>query len=234
MTEPHRHRSTGAASQLSREEFSVREAIGGPRGVLESVLPTLLFVVLLVTTRDLRIAGGAAVLVVVIALVARLVQRQSPSSVIGGLIAAVVGALWAVRTGEGGDFYAPGLITNAIALAVVLLSIAVGRPLVGVVIGLLEPRMSDWRERPRARRVYTRATWLFAALYAAKLAVQLPLYLSGAVAALGVVKLLMGLPLFALVAYVVWLMHRRALRESTPTDRAHSSAQQPQSSVDER
>ena len=202
----------GAVSQLRQEKFSVRDAVGGPRGILESIVPTLLFVVLFVITRDLRIAGGAAVAAVLIALVARLIQRQSPSSVFGGLIAAVIGAIWAVRTGEGTDFYAPGLVTNAVALVVVLLSIAIRQPLVGVVIGMLDERVASWREDPDARRTYTYATGLFAALYAAKLAVQLPLYLTGAVSALGVAKLLMGLPLFALVAYVVWLMHRGLLR----------------------
>lgn len=222
MTQMRRRSATGAASQLGREDFSVRDAVGGPRGIVESVLPTLLFIVLFVATRDLRIAGGAAVAAVVVALLARLIQRQSTTSAIGGLLAAVVGAVWAVRTGDGGDFYAPGLITNAIALVVVLVSIAARFPLVGVMVGLLEPRVAHWREHPDTRRAYTRATWLFAGLYAAKLAVQLPLYLAGAVAALGVAKLLMGLPLFALVVYAVWLMHRAVLR-GMPEPPAHRS-----------
>ena len=59
--------------------------------------------------------------------------------------------------------------------------------------------------------VYTRATLLFAGLYAAKLAVQLPLLLTGQVAALGAAKIAMGLPAFAVIAYLVWLMHRGLL-----------------------
>ena len=62
-----------------------------------------------------------------------------------------------------------------------------------------------------AVRTYRRGTWLLAALYGVKGAVQLILWQSGAVAALGIVKLVMGLPLFALVVWVIWLMHRALL-----------------------
>lgn len=214
----------GLAAVLQEEQFSVRDAMGGPRGILESVLPTLLFIVLFVITRDVRLSAIAAVAVVVVALVARLVARQSLSSVLGGLIGVVIGAIWAIRTGEGSDLFAPGLVINAVTLVILLISLLARRPLLGLMISLLDGRVADWAEDPDARRVYTRATGVFIGLYAAKLLVQLPLYLAGAVTALGVAKLVMGLPLFALAAWIVWLMHRallvrreaRALRSQEP------------------
>lgn len=204
-------RRSGLGAVLQEEDFSVSDAIGGPRGIAESVLPTLLFVVLYVVTRSVTVAAGAAVAVVAVMLVARLVRRESPSTVIGGLIGVGLGAVLAIRSGEGSDFYWPGILINAVSLLVVLASLALRRPLVGLLIGVLDPRVQDWALDPDARRVYTRATWLFAGLYAAKLAVQLPLLLTGQVAALGIAKLAMGLPAFAVVAYLVWLMHRGLL-----------------------
>lgn len=204
-------RRSGLGAVLQEEDFSVSDAIGGPRGIAESVLPTLLFVVLYVATRSVTVAAVAAVAVVAVMLVARLVHRESPSSVIGGLIGVGLGAVLAIRSGEGSDFYWPGILTNAVSLLVVLISLALRRPLVGLLVGVLDPRVKDWAQDPDARRVYTRATWLFAGLYAAKVAVQLPLLLTGAVAALGVAKLAMGLPAFAVIAYLVWLMHRALL-----------------------
>lgn len=201
----------GMGKLLQEEEFSVAEAVGGPRGILESVAPTLLFVVLYVATRSVMIAAVAAVAVVLIALIVRIVQRQSPATVLGGLLGVALGAVLAVRSGEGSDFYAPGIVINAVSLVVLLVSLAARRPLVGLFIGVLDPRVEDWAEDPDARRVYHRATWLFAGLYAAKLAVQVPLLLTGQVAALGVAKLAMGLPAFAVIAYLVWLMHRSLL-----------------------
>src|SRR5690606_9174046 len=135
---------------------------------------------LFVATRDVTLSAIAAVVVVVVALIARLIARQSPSQVLGGLLGVVIGAIWAIRSGEGSDLFAPGLVINAVTLAILLISVLAGRPLLGLLVSLLDPRVADWREDPDARRVYTRATGVFVALYAAKLLVQVPLYLAGA------------------------------------------------------
>ena len=47
-------------------------------------------------------------------------------------------------------------------------------------------------------------TWMWAALFGLRVAVQAPLWAAGAVAALGVAKLALGLPLFALGAWATW------------------------------
>ncbi|MGP9537118.1 DUF3159 domain-containing protein [Brachybacterium sp. AOP43-C2-M15] len=214
---PGSSRRGGLGAVLQEEEFSVAQAVGGRRGIAESVLPTLLFVVLFVVTRSVAVAAGGAVAVVVVLLVARIVQRQSPATVLGGLLGVALGAVLAIRSGEGSDFYWPGIVINAVTLALLLTTLALRRPLVGILVGLLDPRVQDWAQDPEARRVYSRATLLFVVLYAAKLGVQLPLLLTGQVAALGAAKIAMGLPAFAVIAYLVWLMHRGLLarREQT-------------------
>lgn len=215
----------GLGAVLQEEQFSVQQAVGGPRGIAESVLPTLLFVVLFVATGSVTVAAVAAVAVVVVALLARLVARQSLNGVLGGLVGVGVGAIWAVTTGEGTDFYAPGLIINAVTVVVLLISLGVRRPLVGLMIGVLDPRVADWTADPDARRTYTRATWLFAAMYASKLLVQVPMFFTGQIAALGVAKLVMGLPLFALVAWIVFIMHRALLIRRDARAEAAAGAQ---------
>lgn len=203
---------SGAGALLTQEEFSVAQAIGGPRGVAESVLPTLLFVILYVTTRDLWIACGAAVAAVVIAILVRLMQRQSISSAIGGLLGVILGGVLALRTGQGSDFYTPGLVINGVAFLVLLITVIARHPLVGHLVAMLDPQMADWRDLAPARRVYTVATGMFMGLYLLKLLVQVPLLLTNQVAALGVAKIAMGLPAFAIVVYLTWLMHRSLLR----------------------
>ena len=79
---------SGMGAVLVGEEFSVGDAVGGPRGILESVLPTALFVVLFVVTRSIPIAGGAAVAVVVAAaghggVVARRLRATHPAGAAG-------------------------------------------------------------------------------------------------------------------------------------------------------
>jgi hypothetical protein len=55
-------------------------------------------------------------------------------------------------------------------------------------------------------------TALWVALYVIRLAVQLPLYFADNIAALGVAKFLLGLPLFALWCFFTWLILRNANR----------------------
>jgi hypothetical protein len=57
-----------------------------------------------------------------------------------------------------------------------------------------------------------------AALFAARLAAQLPLYFGGHVAALGTVKLAMGAPPFAALLWVSWLIMRPVLRPAPEAD----------------
>jgi Protein of unknown function (DUF3159) len=51
---------------------------------------------------------------------------------------------------------------------------------------------------------------MWSALFVIRLAVQLPLYLAGAVVALGVARTAMGLPLFGLGLWLSYLLVRRA------------------------
>lgn len=207
-----RRQRRGMGAVLADAEFSAADAVGGWRGIIESALPTAVFVVVFLATRSLRWAALAAVGVCVACVAARVLQRQPVGSALGGLVGVGIGAVWAIRSGDGTSFYLPGILTNVLSCAVLLVTIALRRPLVGLVAAAFDPRVAAWRGDTDAVRTYGRATWLLAALFAARTAVQAALYLAGAVTALGVVKLAMGLPLFALVVWIVWGMHRALLR----------------------
>jgi hypothetical protein len=87
--------------------------------------------------------------------------------------------------------------------------VVIGRPLVGVIVGQLDGEGQAWREDPRRVRAFTRASLLWAGLFLARLGVQLPLYLAGAVLTLGIARTAMGLPLFALGLWLTYrLVHR--------------------------
>jgi hypothetical protein len=57
-------------------------------------------------------------------------------------------------------------------------------------------------------RAFRRATWMWVGMFSARLLVQLPLYLAGAVVALGVARTAMGLPVYALCLWLTWLLVR--------------------------
>jgi len=192
-------------AQLDSDQFDMWRALGGVRGLLESVTPGLVFVVLFVVTRDLAPALIASVAVAVVAMVARLLARTPLTQAASGLGGILIGALWAWRTGEAQDFYVWGLYVNAAFAAGALVSILAGRPLVGLLVRGLLPGAG---ETAGARRVFRTATWLWVGAFAARLAVQVPLYLNSEVGWLGTARLLMGLPLWALVLWITWLLVR--------------------------
>lgn len=69
---------------------------------------------------------------------------------------------------------------------------------------------SKWRSDRGLLRRYWIASWFWAAMFALRLLVQIPLYLGGSVGWLGTARLLMGVPLFALVAYATWVLTHKA------------------------
>ncbi|PRB15609.1 DUF3159 domain-containing protein [Microbacterium sp. MYb62] len=194
----------------------VWSAIGGVRGILESVLPSLAFVVIFtIRPEPLILSLGISVGLAAVFTIVRLLQKSPPSAAIGGLVAAVAAAALALWTGRGADNFVPGLITNAVYGSVILVSALIGWSLIGLAVGFLMGEGTTWRSDRRKRRAYFWLGIAWAALFFARLAVQLPLYLAGDVTALGTLKLIMGLPLFAPLIAVTWLVVR-ALHPRTP------------------
>lgn len=204
--------------QLDADRFDAMSAVGGVRGIVESAAPVLVFVVTLVALGNQLVPAVLASLAVsAVGVLARLVQRQALTQALGGVVLVLVSAVWAWRSGEASNFYATGLWINAVWLTALLLSLAVRWPLVGVLVSVLAGRDQAWRtdlRRRDERRAARRGTVTLAAMFALRLVVEVPLYLAGdrAVAALGVARIVLGLPLFALTLWLVWLMVRPATR----------------------
>ncbi|MCK2031800.1 DUF3159 domain-containing protein [Microbacterium sp. KSW4-4] len=187
----------------------VWSAMGGWRGILESVLPSLAFVILFTLRPEpLLLPLGVSVGLAAVFTVVRLVQKSPPSAALGGLIAAVAAAGLALWTGRGEDNFVPGLITNAVYGSVILVSALIGWSVIGLAVGFLMGEGTAWRSDRRKRRAFFWLGIAWAALFFARLIVQFPLYLAGDVTALGTLKLVMGLPLFAPLIAVTWLVVR--------------------------
>lgn len=200
---------------LLGEDFSFADAIGGVRGLIESVAPGLVFVVVYLVSFELTPALVASLATALLAVVVRLVQRTPVTQAASGIVGVGIGVVWAWRTGEPTDYFVYGLWTNAAYLLACTVSVLVRWPLVGVVVGLLRGQGTAWRTDPAAARDRQRfrwATWLWAGMFAARLAVQVPAYLAGDVAWLGTARLAMGVPLWALTLWTTWLLVRGSTR----------------------
>jgi len=195
---------------------NLREAVGGPLGMAETSLPAVAFVVAYTASgSNTNTAAAVAVGLALLLTIARLIKRESPVHALSGLIGVGFAAFIATRSGRAEDFFLPGLLANAAYASAFLISIAVKHPLVGVIVANLDGEGREWRRDPQRARAFVLATWLWAALFSLRLLIQLPLYLTESVVALGVVKTAMGLPLFGIGLWLTWLLVRRH-REPAP------------------
>jgi hypothetical protein len=204
----------GALAQADQPNGKVLlEAMGGIRGIVEATVPGLLFLIVYTISQNLPLSLGISVGVAAIFTVLRLVQKTPVSSALGGLVAAGASAVLALLTNRPEDNFLLGFITNGAYAAALLISIAVGWPIVGLIAGYLMGEGTAWKEIPVKRRVFAVLTLCWAGMFLLRLAVQVPLYLSGNVEWLAATKLIMGIPLYAPLLIVTWLVVRAVYRK---------------------
>jgi hypothetical protein len=188
---------------------ALNEALGGPLGVAESAAPAVVFVIAYsVAGAEPTTAAIIAAVIGAIFAVGRIIRRETVQFALAGIAGLAVAAFVVSRTGRPEDFFLPGLLLNAAYAVGYAISIVVRWPLIGLILETATGRGTDWRKDPAKMRAYSWASWIWVGLFSARLAVQLPLYLAGAVAALGIARVVMGVPLFALAIYLSWLLIR--------------------------
>lgn len=184
-------------------------AIGGVRGIIESVAPGFLFLVVFTLTGSLLPSVIAPVAAAVGILLARLIQRLPVMPAVSGGIGIALSAGFALFTGKASDNFVGGFLINGISILVVVLSLLARKPLVGIVAGLAAPH-TEWMTDARPRRAVVVTTVLWGCFFALRLVVELPLYFADQTAALAATKLLLGLPAYAAMLWVTWVMLRSA------------------------
>ncbi len=182
-------------------------AVGGVRGLVESLLPGFLFLVVYTITAEVTPSVLIPVAVAVVFVLVRAVTSSPIMPAVVGLVGIALSAGLALWSGRAEENFLLGFVINGVWLVALLISLAVRRPLIGVITALLTGDHA-WRDDPAKRTVLTVTTWLWVGLFSLRLGVQVPLYLAEQAAALAATKLLMGLPLYAAVLWVTWLMVR--------------------------
>lgn len=216
-------------------------ALGGRRGMFEAAVPTILFTLTFLATRELRTALVVSIAAAVVLLLVRLVQRSSVQFVVNSLFGIGIGAFFAWRSAQGGGdendqalaYFLPGIIYNAVYAVAISLSILVRWPLVGFMVGSVAGDPTEWHRDRQVVRLTSHLSWMLVIPCVLRVVVQLPIYLGGtsgamdpgaAVAALGFSKILMGWPLqLAALAGMVWLLARDRTPVAVPTRAARES-----------
>ncbi|TDC42226.1 DUF3159 domain-containing protein [Micromonospora sp. KC213] len=189
------------------------DQLGGWRGLVESSVPVVVFVVANIIG-ELRPAVIASVAVAMLIAVVRLAQRRPIRHAVNGLFGVAIGAAIAWRTGDERDFYLPGILYGIAYGVALLVSAAIRQPIVGWIWSVLVAKgRSEWRDDPRLVRTFTGLTVLWGVVWLAKVGVQAGLYLAHQDTALGVARLVLGYPPYALLLLItVWVVRRETRR----------------------
>src|SRR4051812_13196989 len=127
-----------APAAFTFDRHLVLEQLGGWRGMIDATLPTVAFIVAN-ALGGLWVGIWTALGVAVLVFVLRIIRRESIQQGISGLIGVGIAVAIAAVSGQARDFFVLGILRNA-AIGVVLIgSIAVRWPLIGVIAEFLAP-----------------------------------------------------------------------------------------------
>lgn len=196
---------------------SLTDLLGGRRAAIDATLPAVGFVAgWLAGNGSIWAGAGAAVIAAVAVSGWRLSRGDRPRAVVIGLLGVCVAALIALRTGRAEDFFLLQLLSNAASALAWVVSIVIRWPLLGVVVGAVLGQRTRWRRDPDLLRAYARGSWVWVGQYVLRVAVFVPLYLSGQVVALGAARVALTWPLVAACLAVSWWVIRRSLPAEHP------------------
>lgn len=206
------------AADIQEESSNpLHHLLGGWRGGLESAAPSIVLAVSYVASgSNLNIALIAALAVAAVLALLRIARREKPVRVVGGLLAVGIAALVAARTGSAVDYFLPSLLANVVSALAWALSILIGWPLLGVILGFAFKQRATWRDDADLVHAYSVASWVWTISFVVRAAVQLPLWLTDNVVGLAIARLVLGWPMVLGVIAMSWWLIRRTLPPDHP------------------
>ena len=192
---------------ISRQ--SLLEAIGGPLGIAESIVPAFSFSVVFAISKSAVASVSAASALALLFILVRIFRKQPVTQAIAGALAIALAAFLALRDGGSAqDYFIPGFYTNAAYGSVLLLSVLIRYPIMGFVAQLLFG-FENWRKNKVVYRRARLVTLVWVGFFGLRLLVQLPLYFSGQVELLAASKVVLGAPAYAGLLVLTWVMLKR-------------------------
>ncbi|MFE2988755.1 DUF3159 domain-containing protein [Streptomyces sp. NPDC059262] len=192
-------------------EAALFEAFGGVRGLVETVVPGLLFVTIFTINRDLHMSAIAALAVSLVLVVVRLVMKGTVKHAFSGVFGVAFGVVFAMMTGNAKDFYLPGMLyTLGLAVAYIVTTLC-GVPLIGLILGPVFKENLSWRTRnPGRKKAYAKASWAWGLILLAKCAILFPMYWWADTTKFGWVLIALKIPPFLLAVWLTWVFLAKA------------------------
>lgn len=192
-------------------DTSLIDAFGGVRGMVDMTVPGFVFVVVFTVSKGLEVSSYSAFGVTLLLALVRVFRRETLKHAFGGVLGVGISAYIAMKSGKAQDFYLPSMIYGVALGVAYAISAVVRWPLLGVFLGPVLGENMTWRtQNPGRLAAYTKATWVWVALFALRAAILFPLYWAGNVTWLGVAKIGLGVPPWLVAIYLSWLILSKA------------------------
>jgi len=203
-------------------------SLGGRRGIIEAAIPGVLFTVVWLATKDIRLALIVGGLGVGVALVVRLVQRSTVQYVFNAAFSVAIGYVFTrIAANAGGDasdqalaYFLPGILISLGYTIVLGASCLLRWPAVGFMVGSVSGDPLAWHDDRQVVKLCTRLTWVLLAPGAIGVLLQGPVWLLGwtdtidkdtAVLIVSILRLGLGWALrIASWSLIIWLLARNA------------------------
>lgn len=189
---------------------SLLNSLGGWWGIVESTIPPTAFLVVYSITLNVIWAVTIAGSLSVISVVKQLVTRRAVTQAIAGAALIAISA-WLALRGQPKDYYITGFYTNAIYGSVMLMSVLVRWPIIGLLVGFFKGWGVGWRKNRALLTRFDLVTALWVGLFATRLVVELPMYFANNLQLLGITKLILSEPAYAIVLWFTWLSLRSVI-----------------------
>jgi hypothetical protein len=184
------------------EEFQT--VLTGRGKLLDSMVPPILFVALNALF-SLEVAAAGSLAVALLLTAVRLLRRQPAQYALGGLAGAGLAGLMAWLLGRAEGYFVPSLLASAGTLALMAVSLIARRPLVAWTSYLARRWPLQWYWHPRVRPAYNEVTWLWLAVFGARLGLQLVLFQREEPVLLAMAALLGGWPATIVLLIISYL-----------------------------
>jgi hypothetical protein len=192
--------------------------LGGPIGIFESLVPGTVYVSIFSLTFNVVLAASIAGAIALIFAIIQIVRKRPLTQVFAGLVGLGISIYLPLRDGlsntHAADYFVPGLLTNVAYALAFAISLLFRKPLAAIALSFLSSNAKAWKTD---RQIYKRYYWItvmWCAMFLTRLLIEVPLYLANQVPALGVAKLVLGTPFYALIVWFSWLMARGSLSAS--------------------
>ena len=160
---------------------------------IDAILPPLIFIILN-SVFNLLIGVVASIVIGIVLFLIRLKNNQAISYAIVGLLGIVISAGFALLASNASNFFLPDIISNGFILVLTIGSLIIDKPIAAYISHLTRGWSLAWFFRKDVKPAYREVSYLWLIFFLLRSIIQINLYLTNNVNALGIASFLTGLP----------------------------------------